>query len=368
MIELLIAFLRSYDLDFGFFRLMNYVTFRAIMGMTTALFFCLVFGFKTIVYLYNKRFRDTSGEMNSLKAYSKRGTPTSGGLMIILSTVFSMLLWGDFSYPFSSVLLAGFSYCGFVGFFDDFQKTRFKSSLEGLSQIGKTILQIMFIIPFSLYFLSPLNPMPEELKTVIFVPFYKSPVLDLGPVLFLCFMVFTMFSIINAVNITDGLDGLLSGISGMTLGVYAIFAYIIGNSVLSRHFLFTYIEGTGEVTVFAAILTGAILGFLWYNAYPAEVFMGDMGSLAIGGAISMIIFITKQELLFIIVGGVFIFEIFTSLLQDKLGNRLGRRILHRAPFHHSLTHQGIAEPKATVRLWIISLILALVSLLSIKIR
>ena len=368
MVELIIELLRAAGIDYGFFRLVNYVTFRAIMAMTMAMLFCLIFGFRIIYFLYLKRFRDTSEEYTSIVAYSKKGTPTSGGLMIILSTVFSVLVWAKFSNPLTFVLLYGFVYLGFVGFIDDFQKTRLKSSLAGLSQMAKTILQFLFIIPFAIYFLSPMNPMSETLRTLIYIPFYKYPVLNLGIIGFFVFILFVTFSIINAVNITDGMDGLLGGTSAITLGVYAVFAYIIGNSVWSRHFLFPYIEGSGELAVFAAALVGAILGFLWYNTYPAEVFMGDTGSLAIGGVMAMLIFFTKQEMLFVIAGGIFILEIFTSLLQDKLGNRMGRRVVHRAPYHHTLTHSGIAEPKAVIRLWIVAVILALVAIASIKIR
>jgi len=368
MIELLIEALKSAGFDFGFFRLINYITFRAIMGMATSLIICLVFGFKFIIYLYEKKFRDTSGEELSINAYSKRGTPTSGGLLIMISTILSLLLWADLRNTFFIIMVVGFIYFGLIGFIDDFQKTRFKSSLSGLSQIAKTFLMLAFIIPFSIFYLSPLNPVPEEIKTLIYLPFYKNPVLDLGNILFVLFILFTMFSIINAVNITDGMDGLLGGVSVLNIGVYSVFAYVIGNIVASSHLLFPYIRGVGEISVFGATLVGAILGFMWYNGYPAEIFMGDTGSLAIGCVLSMMILFIKQELLFLIAGGVFILEIFTSLLQEKLGNRLGRRVVYRAPFHHSLSHRGMAEPKVVIRLWIISLILALIALLSIKVR
>jgi len=368
MIKLLIELLKLSGINFGFFRLINYITFRAIMGMATAMLFSLVFGFKFILFLYRKKFRDTSGETLSINAYSKRGTPTAGGALIISSALFSLLLWGDFKNPFFLVLLTGFLYFGFVGFLDDFQKTRFKSSLSGLSQLGKTVLILLYIIPFSFYYISPLCPVPQKLKTLIYIPFYKNPILNLGEIGFLLFIIFVMFSVINAVNITDGMDGLLSGVSVLTIGVYVVFAYIIGNFIASSHYLFPYIRGAGEISVFGAVLIGSILGFLWYNSYPAEVFMGDTGSLAIGSSIAIMLFFTKQEMLFVISGGVFILEIFTSFLQEKIGNRLGRRIIYRAPIHHSLTHMGIAEPKAVIRIWIVAIILALISLLSVKVR
>lgn len=368
MLELLVKFFQSSGIDYGFFRLLNYLTFRAIMGMSTALVFTLVFGFRFILYLYKKKLRDTSGDFLSIKVYSKRGTPTGGGILIIASTSISVLLWADITNIFTHVLLLGFVYTGLVGFLDDLQKSQSRSSLSGLSQLAKTILLLIFIIPFTMFYLSPLNPIPTNLKTLIYIPFYKYPIIDLSSFIFAIFMVFVMFSITNAVNITDGMDGLLSGISSLTIGVYSVFAYVIGNAIASSHYLFPYIKNAGEITVFGASLIGALLGFMWFNTYPAQVFMGDTGSLAIGAAISMIVFFTKQELLFLVVGGVLVIEIFSSLVQEKIGNRLGRRIFYRAPFHYSLTHTGVAEPKAVVRLWIISILLALIALLSLKVR
>lgn len=370
MIQLIIELLRECGIDYGFFRLMGYTTFRGLMGMATALALSVLLGHRIIVMLYRERFRDTSGEMFSLRrdATSKRGTPQAGGVMILLATDVSVALWADLTNPFVPLLLGGFLYMGFVGFIDDFQKVRFKSSLAGLSQLAKTILLMAFIVPFSILLVSPFNPVPEELRTVVQAPFYKVPLVDLGAVGFSLFAVFAIFAIVNAVNIADGMDGLLGTTSALTLGVYLIFAFVIGDSALSGQLLFAHIPDLGEVAVFAAVLMGSILGFLWFNAYPAEVFMGDTGSLAIGGVIAMTAFFVKQELLFVIVGGVFVLEIFTSLIQDKIGYRIGRRLFYRAPFHHSMTHLGIAETKVVVRLWIIGLVLALVGLLSLKVR
>ncbi|MBN2382237.1 phospho-N-acetylmuramoyl-pentapeptide-transferase [bacterium] len=368
MVMLVIDYLRSLGIDFGFFRLLNYITFRAIMGMTTALLFSLFFGFRYILFLYRKKLRDSSGDILSLKVFSKRGTPTGGGLLIISSALFSLLLWADWNNIFMLVLVCAFVYFGLVGFIDDFQKSRLRSSLSGLSQLWKTILLLLFIVPFALFFVSPVNPVPPEVKTLLWLPFYKFPILELSAFTFILFAIFVQFSIINAINITDGMDGLLPGISALNLGVYAIFAYIIGNAIASGHYLFPHIEGAGEISVFGATLIGALLGFLWFNTYPAEVFMGDTGSLSIGGALAIMSFFTKQELLFPIVGGIFVLEIFSALIQEKVGTPLGRRIFYRAPFHYTLTHRGIPEPKAVVRLWIISILLALVALLSLKVR
>lgn len=368
MVILIIDYLRELGIDFGFFRLLNYITFRAIMGMTTALLYCILFGFRYILFLYRKNLRDSSGDILSVKVYSKRGTPTGGGLLVISAALFSLLMWADWSNIYMIVIVSGFIYFGLVGFFDDFQKSRLRSSLSGLSQIGKTAFLLIFIVPFAVFFVSPLNPVPPEVKTLIWFPFYKHPVMDLSAFFFILFTIFVQFSIINAVNITDGMDGLLSGISALTVGVYSIFAYIIGNAIASSHYLFPFIDGAGEITVFGATLIGSLLGFIWFNTYPAEAFMGDTGSLSIGGSLAIMVFFTKQELLFPIVGSIFVLEIFTALIQEKIGTRLGRRIFYRAPFHYSLTHRGIAEPKAVVRMWVISILLALIALLSLKVR
>jgi len=370
MIKVLLQFLQQQSVYMSDLPLWEYITFRFLMAMITALMINLLFGHRLIYLLHRMNFKDSSGEFQALSVYSKRGTPTAGGIIIILATVLSAGLWSDLGNPFAIALLIGFCYLGLVGFIDDFQKSRFQSSLSGLSQAGKTVLLLMFIVPFALYFVSKHSPVPEEIRTAVFLPFMKNALFDPGPAVFFCFIVLTLFAIINAVNITDGMDGLLGGLSIITIGVYAIFAYIIGSAGLAEYFLFPPIEGNTEITVFSGALIGAIFGFLWYNFYPAEVFMGDTGSLAIGGVIGMTCFFTKQEFLFMIVGGIFVLEIFTSLLNDKVANmsRFGRRIVHRAPFHYTIIHRGVAEPKAVFRLITAGIALALVALLSIKVR
>ena len=368
MIRILVEFFRELGIDPGFFRLVDFLTFRGLMGMVTALGLSLLLGPRVIVFLYTKGFRDTSGEFLSISVHSKRGTPTGGGILILTATLLSIVIWGDFRNPFLPVLVFGFLYLAAVGFSDDFLKVRFRSSLVGLSQIAKTALLLLFAIPFSLYFVSSSSPVPETLRTLIHVPFYKNPVLDLGSAGFVLFAVFAIFSIINAVNITDGMDGLLGGTAMLTAGVYVVFAYVLGHRLLADYLLFPFVPGSGEVAVFGAVLIGSILGFLWFNTYPAQMFMGDTGSLSIGGALAMMAFFTKQEILFVLVGGVFVLEIFTSLLQDKIGMRLGRRLVYRAPFHYSVAHQGVAEPKVVMRLWILAFCLAVIGLLSLKVR
>jgi phospho-N-acetylmuramoyl-pentapeptide-transferase len=368
MIDILVTLLKDNGVDFGFFRLLDFITFRVLLTALTALVFLLAFGHRIIVELYQKRMRDTGTDFAALDMRNKRGTPTAGGVMIIFAVFFAVFLWGKLGNPYLRVILFSFLYFGLIGWFDDTQKVRMKSSLFGLSQLAKTVLQLLFIVPYAIWFVSPFNPIPAAHHTEIWVPFVKYPLMDIGPYLFIAFIVFAFFSILNAVNITDGLDGLVTGPSILAVAAYGIFAYILGNTVLSGYFLFPYFPGCGELTVFAGALGGALFGFLWYNAYPAEVFMGDTGSLAIGGALAVIAFQTRQEMLFPLAGGIFVVMIFSSLVQEKIGMRLGRRILIRAPIHHSLRYRGIAEPKVVTRLWIISTLMVLVALLSIKLR
>lgn len=368
MIRLLIEALRAAGIDFGFFRLVDSVTFRALVALATSLGLSIAFGWRLVVFLYRRRLRDTSGEFLSLATRSKQGTPTAGGVLVLLSCTASVLLWGHLDSIQLAVVLAGFVYLGFVGFVDDALKVRFKSSLFGLGQLTKTLLLLGFIVPFAWLLISAASPLPAALRTTLTLPFVKQPLVDLGPLGFFLFTVFALFSIVNAVNVADGLDGLVCGASTTVLAVYVVFAYVVSNALLSRYLLFPYLAGAEELVIFGAALIGAVLGFLWRNAFPAEIFLGDTGSLAIGGAIAMMAFLLRQEMLFPIVGGVFVLEIFTSLVQEKLGSRLGRRLVLRAPFHHALTHRGIAEPKAVVRIWIVSLLLAALGLLSLKVR
>ncbi len=368
MIGLLVEALRGLGIDYGFFRLLDYLTFRAMVGMATSFTLSILLGHRVIVLLYRLGMRDTSGELASIEQFSKRGTPTAGGVGIHLATLAALFLWGDFHSPFLPPLVAGFAWLGLVGLLDDFLKVRFKSSLAGLGQAVKTLLLLAFCVPFAAYFVSGANPVPAELRTIVQVPFWKYPLFDAGPWLYGAFVVFVLFAIVNAVNITDGKDGLVASTSTLALGVYIVLAAVIGTPTLARYLLYPPIPGVGEVAVFGGALVGALLGFLWFNAYPAEVFMGDTGSLAVGGALGMMAFFTRQEMLFPIVGGIFVLEIFTSLVQEKLGYRLGRRLVLRAPFHYAVEHRGVGEPKLVVRFWIVAAMLALVGLISLKVR
>ncbi|MFZ4520259.1 MAG: phospho-N-acetylmuramoyl-pentapeptide-transferase [Bacteroidales bacterium] len=348
--------------------LYSYVTFRALLALIVSIIFMLLTGHRFILWLNRIKMKDTSGDFISIPVGSKRGTPTAGGILIILATLISSLLLNDLNSRMVHLMIAATLFFGFIGYLDDLNKVRKKSSIKGLSQRQKTMALLLFIVPFSFFITGSLSPVPAEFRTQLFVPFYKYPILDLGWTGFSLFLSLAIYSIVNSINITDGQDGALSGLSVLVTGVYCIFAFIISNYKLSGHYYFPFIPGTAEIVVFGAAMIGAVIGFLWFNTYPAEVFMGDTGSLAIGGNIALMAVMTKQEVLFLIIGGVFTFEILTSLLQEKVGNQIGQRIFTRAPYHHSLTHKGIAEPKAVMRLLLVGIILAAIGLLSVKIR
>ena len=368
MIEILVDWIKSLGWNPGFFRIFDYITFRVMMAALTAMVLEIVFGHAIIVRLYRKRFRDTGGDFRSLNTQSKRGTPTGGGVLICIVVTVSLVLWGK---PTNTYLLACASalwYFGAVGFFDDWQKVRLKSALFGLSQWAKTILQLAYIVPFAYWFVSAGNPLPEAHRATFLLPFAKNFLVEAGPWVFGAFIVFAFYSIVNSVNITDGMDGLISVPAVMVAALYGVFAYILGNAILARYLLFTFYPGAGELAVFSGALVGGLFGFLWFNAYPAEVFMGDTGSMAIGASLASLAFLTRQEMLFPLAGGIFVASIASSLIQEKVGLRLGRRIFLRAPLHHAQTHKGIAEPKVVVRYWIVSIVLAILAALSIKVR
>ncbi len=367
MVEYLIHLLRAAGIEAGFFRLFNYLSFRVIMAALTALLLVLLLGHRMIVALYRARFRDSGGDHRSLRTDSKRGTPTAGGLVILLGFTVSLILWGNWRNPFLLAVAAAAGYFGLVGLFDDWLKVRLKSSLYGLGEAAKTILQLAWIVPFAWWLTGAESPLPAGLRSTFIFPFARHVAWDVGTLLFAAFVSVAFFAMVNAVNITDGLDGLVTGPSVLTASLYGIFAFVLGSESLSRFLLFPRIPGANELAVCAAALVGALAGYLWFNAYPAEVMMGDTGSLAVGAVLAALAFLTRQEMLFPIVGGVFVASIATSLIQ-KIGDRIGRRIFLRAPVHHGFAHRGIAEPKVVIRYWIVSVILTLVAALSLKLR
>jgi phospho-N-acetylmuramoyl-pentapeptide-transferase len=292
-----------------------------------------------------------------------------GGVLIIGSVLSSMALWGNWHSPFLLCSIAGMLWFGLLGLWDDLSKVRMKSGDRGMSERTKLILQGLFALVFAWICVGPYAPLGSGLATELYIPFYKHPLIDLGPYLYGIFIFVFLIFVCNAVNITDGLDGLAITPSVFVVAVLGIFAYVEGNKIHSAYLYYPYLRGAGELTIFGAAFIGAGLGFLWYNAYPAQIFMGDTGSLALGGTMAVISVLLKQEMLFPLLGGLFIAEALTSQVQDKIGVRwLGRRLFYRAPLHHNLQHKGIAETKVVIRLWIMAGLLAIISLATLKLR
>ncbi|MBW1713810.1 MAG: phospho-N-acetylmuramoyl-pentapeptide-transferase [Deltaproteobacteria bacterium] len=369
MIYLLSEWLRQALPELSFLRLVTYLSFRSIMAALTSLFFMFLAARLFLNYLHRRQLVDLSRETGLGSSKDKRGTPTLGGVLILGAVLLSVLLWGRLSSGYVLLTLAAMVWFGLIGLLDDLAKIGRRSGDKGLSERTKFILQGVFALGFGWIMLSPLSPLPGEIQTQLYVPFYKKPLVDLGPVLYFLFIVFFVLFVSNSVNITDGLDGLAIMPSNFVVAILGVFAYIMGNKIQAGYLFYPYLPGAGELNILCAAFMGAGLGFLWYNAYPAQIFMGDTGSLGIGAIIAALSVLLKQELLFPILGGIFLVEGFTSQVQDKIGVRwLGRRIFYRAPIHHELQYRGLAETKVVIRIWIISGILALIALATIKIR
>ncbi len=368
MIQWLAHLLGQVNEGWGFLRLFDYLSFRAVMATMTTFGVSLLIGRPMIRLLHRKGMRDVVEDYGVIDTRAKRGTPTMGGLIIIFSFLIGYSLWCEIVNPFAWGGIVAFLGFGAVGFVDDLGKVRGGGGRHGLSQLGKLALQLLMAGVLTWWMLSDSSPIPAELRTKLFVPFRIQPLADLGW-FYAPFMVFVILSVANSVNFADGMDGLATVPVAVSYMVYAVFAYVIGNEVYSGYLQFDYILGSGEMTVLAGAVLGACMGFLWYNSYPAEVFMGDTGSMALGGLLSVLILALKQELLFVIVGGIFVVEGASVLLQQQVGFALlGRRLLLRAPIHHAFERQGIAETKIVVRFWMVALVLGFLGLLSLKVR
>ncbi|OIP98423.1 MAG: phospho-N-acetylmuramoyl-pentapeptide-transferase [Syntrophobacteraceae bacterium CG2_30_61_12] len=354
---------------FSFFRLVNYLTFRSILAALTAVIFIFLCSRRFILFMHRMRFLDQLRQTGVGSHQVKSRTPTMGGVLIIGGVLSSMLLWGNWRNPYLVYSVIGMLWYGALGLWDDWSKIKRKSGDRGISERTKLLVQAVFSLLFAWVCVSPHGPNGPELATQFFVPFYKYPLLDPPAFVYAAFICFFVLFVSNAVNITDGLDGLAITPSLFVMGVLGIFAYVEGNVIYSTYLFYPYLRGAGELTVFGAAFLGAGLAFLWYNAYPAQIFMGDTGSLAIGGSMAVVSVLLKQEMLFPILGGLFVAEALSSQIQDKIGVRwLGKRLFYRAPLHHDLQHHGIAETKVVIRLWIIAGLLALVALATLKLR
>lgn len=345
------------------FNVFSYVTFRAILGLLTALVFSLWWGPKLIERLQLLQIGQVVRNDGPESHFSKRGTPTMGGLLILAGIFISVLLWGDLSSRYVLVMLFVLGAFGGIGFLDDYLKVVKKNS-KGLiarwKYAGQSIAAL--VVAFYLYASSAI---PGETQLV--VPFFKDVMPQLG-VLFIFLAYFTIVGASNAVNLTDGLDGLAIMPTVMVAGAFALIAYLSGHAQFANYLHIPHLPEAGELVIVCTAIVGAGLGFLWFNTYPAQVFMGDVGSLALGAALGTIAVLVRQEILLIIMGGVFVMETVSVILQVGSYKLRGQRIFRMAPIHHHYELKGWPEPRVIVRFWIISLFLVLLGLATLKLR
>jgi phospho-N-acetylmuramoyl-pentapeptide-transferase len=348
----------------------SYITFRAICAGITAFLISVIFGNFVIRKLISLKFGQpirTAAEVHKLHELhgSKKGTPTMGGLLLIGSIVISTLLWAKPENPFVWLVLFSAVFLGGIGFYDDWLKVTKKSS-DGISSRLKFVLQCLLAGIFTLFFLT--NPKLSATAQQLFIPFFKEPLLLGMGVLTFIFYLLVIVGTSNAVNLTDGLDGLATGCTATVAATYAVLVYVAGNIKTATYLQVPFVPYAGELAVLCVALLGACLGFLWWNAHPARVFMGDTGSLAIGGMLGAVAICCKQELLLVIVGGVFVMEAMSVILQVASFKTTGRRIFKMSPIHHHFELSGWKENTVIVRFWILSVLFALLGLATLKLR
>ena len=347
--------------SYSFFNVFRYITFRTIYAAITALLISFLLGPWLIRVLRSRQIGQIIRLDGPESHLSKEGTPTMGGLLIVLATVIPTLLWANLTSHY--IWIAVFVTLGFgaIGFVDDYKKV-IRKDTKGLSPHRKLIAQFALAAA-----VAGLIYMDLGIKDTVIIPFLKNVRPSLG-FLYIPFIVLVIVGASNAVNLTDGLDGLAIGPSVIAAGTYMLFAYLTGNVKIANYLQIQYVAGVGELTIFCGALAGAGLGFLWFNAYPAQLFMGDTGSLALGGALGTVAVMVKQELVLVLVGGVFVVEALSVIFQVTSYKTRKKRIFRMAPIHHHFELQGWAEPKIIVRFWIISIILALLAISTLKIR
>jgi len=346
------------------FNLFRYITFRAGMAFATALIFGFIFGLPLINLL---RRRQGKGQPirddGPASHFAKAGTPTMGGLLILSALLFSTLLWARLDNPYVWIVLGVTVSFGLIGFADDYAKVS-KQNTKGVSSRVRMLLGL--IIAFAATYATTIAH-PAALSGQLALPVFKDTLINMG-VFFIPFGMIVIVGSANAVNLTDGLDGLAIMPVMIAAGTLGVIAYVVGNYNYTTYLGVHFVPGTGELLIFTAALFGGGLGFLWYNAPPAAVFMGDTGSLALGGALGAIAICTKHELVLAIVGGLFVVEALSVIIQVLYFKKTGRRVFLMAPIHHHFEKKGWAEPQIVIRFWIISLILAMIGLATLKLR
>lgn len=357
----LINFLTQFNPGFD---VLHYLTVRAVLAMLAALFISLTLGHFFIARLQQYQIKQVIRTDGPESHLSKAGTPTMGGVMILFSFISSIIIWGDWHNTYLWIIVVTALIFGAIGFIDDFLKIKHQSS-DGLSSKQKYLAQSLGAIVIGIWLV---NNTHQPVSTDLLIPFFKDWTIPLGIIGFTVLSYFVIVGSSNAVNLTDGLDGLAIMPVILISGSLAIFAYISGNYNFSNYLNMPYMPGTGEVFVICAALIGAGLGFLWFNTYPAEIFMGDVGSLSLGAILAVIAIIIRQEILLFIMGGVFVAETLSVIIQVGWYKRTKTRVFLMAPLHHHFEKKGLSEPKIIVRFWMVTLILVLISLASIKIR
>ncbi len=355
----------EYQSIFSFLNIFSYITFRSGGAILTALLFSLLFGNYIIDKLTNiqpsgQPIRDDGPQSHII---AKKGTPTMGGLLIILSVLISTILWGDLENNYVWIAILTIIIFGVIGFADDYKKIKTNKS-RGISSKLRIVFQIIFALIIT--YLIIINLDPKISKSMTF-PFLKNLIIDFG-IFYFFISIFIIIGSANAVNLTDGLDGLAIVPVMIVAMSFSFIAYISGNMVFANYLLIPYIPGAGELAVFCGSLIGAALGFLWFNAPPAKVFMGDTGSLALGGSLGSIAIICKHEILLAIIGGLFVLETLSVVIQVLIFKITGKRVFLMAPLHHHFEKKGWAESTIVIRFWIITIVLALIGLATLRIR
>ena len=350
--------------DFAIFNLFRYITFRTGGAIMTALIIGFVIGPAFIKWLKKKQKEGQPIRQDGPEGHFKKaGTPTMGGLMILISSGISTLLWADLSNPYVWIVGGVILAFGFIGLADDYAKLT-KRSHEGVS--GKVRLLLELFVAF-LAVAAYLNYTTQDISTGLAIPFMKDYLLPLG-ILFIPFAMFVMVGASNAVNLTDGLDGLAIVPVMIAAACFGLISYLVGNAVFSDYLGIQFVPGTGELAIICGALIGAGMGFLWFNAPPAMVFMGDTGSLSMGAGLGAIAIIVKHELVLAIIGGLFVMETLSVIVQVASYKLTGKRVFKMAPIHHHFEKKGWSEPTVVIRFWIIAVILALVGLATLKLR
>ncbi len=345
------------------FNVFRYITFRTALAVITAMLFSLILGPWMIKKLRRLSLTQHIRDDGPQAHIGKEGTPTMGGILIILCMVIALFMWGDLKNIYIWTMIVALVGFGAIGFIDDYLKI-IRKSHKGLRAYQKFGLQIMLALLLGLFlYMNPKDPYNDVLS----VPFFKKWLFDLGWI-YIPFSVLVIVGSSNAVNLTDGIDGLAIGLVAVATIANAVLVYISGHKGLAQYLQVLYMPGTGELTVFCGAMLGASLGFLWYNSYPADVFMGDVGSLSLGGALGTLAIITKHEIVLAVVGGIFVIETISVIMQVISFKLTGKRVFKMAPIHHHFELKGWPEPKVIVRFWIVGIMLALLSLATLKVR